>query len=232
MIHAEAPQGGQSEYAIAMADEIAVKPLSLSHEETAALPIPALTAWEAILKQAKLAHGSKVLVTGASGAAGAMLIQVASKILNAEVVGLASSANHVMLTELGASKVIDYNDPSWHEAIDDMDAVFDTVGGETLASSWRTLKKNGIILTVADPAPKWAFGRGKPEELQRYPDVKWLHFIVSADGGTLTKVASLLDDGTLKPIPVKVFEADEAVEAWKYAAQRGRRGKAVTRFMA
>lgn len=232
LLDANAPQGGQAEYVVAMANEVAIKPSSISHAEAAALPIPALTAWEAIFTHEKMRKGSKILVTGASGAVGVMLVQIASKLLNAEVIGLASAANHAMLIELGASKVIDYNDPSWHKTIENVDAVFDTVGGEVLAKTWSTVKKDGSIVTVGDPAPSWAFGRGKPEEAQTYPDVKWLHFIVSSDGETLSKVALLLDDGTLKPIPVKVYEVEQAVEAWKFAAQRGRKGKVVIRFVA
>ncbi|KAL7929258.1 NAD(P)-binding protein [Trichoderma chlorosporum] len=232
MIDADAPQGGQAEYAIALPDEIAAKSSSISHAEAAALPIPVLTVWEAIFKRAKLDHGSKILVTGASGAVGVMFVQVAKKLLNAEVIGLASPSNHGMLAELGASQVVDYNNLSWHEEIHDVDAVFDTVGGETLSNSWNTVKKTGIIVTVADPAPKWAFGRGQPDELQHHPEVRYLHFILSPDGNTLSKVASLIDDGTLKPISIVGFEVEEALEAWKFAAQRGRKGKAVIKFVA
>lgn len=232
MIDADAPQGGQSEYAIAMPKEIAVEPSSISHAEASALPIPALTAWEAIFKRANLDKGSKILVTGASGAVGVMLVQMAKKLLDAEVIGLASSSNHAMLAELGTDQCLDYNNINWHDEIRGVDAVFDTVGGETLSKTWNTVKETGIIVTVGDPAPAWAFDRGQPEELQNHPEVRWLHFIVSPDGDTLSKVASLIDDGTLKPIPVVAFEVEEAVEAWKYAAQRGRKGKAVIKFVA
>ncbi|PTB63219.1 NAD(P)-binding protein [Trichoderma citrinoviride] len=232
MLHADAPHGGQSEYAIAMPNEVAVKPSSISHAQAAALPIPALTAWEAIFKHTKLAQGSKIFVTGASGAVGAMLVQIARKFLNAEVIGLASPSNHAMLAELGATKVLDYSSPEWYAKVHGMDAVFDTVGGDIFSKSWRVVKENGYIVTVGDPAPKWAFGRGQPEELQTYPNVKCLHFIVSPDGDALSEVASLIDDGALKPIPVQVFEVEEAVEAWKYASQRGRKGKAVIKFQA
>ncbi|KAL6797235.1 NAD(P)-binding protein [Trichoderma sp. SZMC 28013] len=232
MIDADAPQGGQSEYTIAMPNEIAAIPSSISHAQAAALPIPALTAWEAIFKRANLDKGSKILVTGASGAVGVMLVQMAKKLLNAEVVGLASSSNHAMLAELGADQLLDYNNINWQDEIHGVDAVFDTVGGETLTKTWNTVKETGIIVTVGDPAPKWAFGRGQPEELQNHPEVKWLHFILSPDSDALSRVASLIDDGTLKPIPIVAFEVEEAVEAWKFAAQRGRKGKAVIKFVA
>ncbi|KAK4072917.1 uncharacterized protein Triagg1_5594 [Trichoderma aggressivum f. europaeum] len=232
MIDAEAPQGGQSEYAIAMPNEIAVKPSSISHAEAAAIPIPALTAWEAIFKHSNLDKGCKILVTGASGAVGVILVQMAKKLLNAEVIGLASSSNHAMLAKLGTDQVLDYNNADWNEKIHGVDAVFDTVGGEILSKTWTTVKGTGIIVTVGDPAPNWAFGRGQPEELQNHPEVKWLHFIVSPDGDALSRVASIIDDGTLKPIPVVAFEVEEAVEAWEFAAQRGRKGKAVIKFVA
>ncbi|EHK18633.1 uncharacterized protein TRIVIDRAFT_50895 [Trichoderma virens Gv29-8] len=232
MIDAEAPQGGQAEYVIAMPNEIAIKPSSISHAEAAAIPIPALTAWEALFKRTNLDHGSKILVTGASGAVGVMFVQIAKKLLSAEVIALASTSSNTMLAELGANQVVDYNNLNWHQGIHDVDAVFDTVGGEILTKTWSTVKKSGIVVTVADPAPKWAFGRGQPEELQDHPEVRWLHFILSPDGDTLSRVASLIDDGTLKPIPVVAFEAERAIEAWKFAAQRGRKGKAVLEFVA
>ncbi|KAL7943861.1 NAD(P)-binding protein [Trichoderma barbatum] len=231
MIDAGAPQGGQAEYAIAEPNEVAIKPSSISHAQTAALPIPVLTAWEAIFKRTEIAHGSKILVTGASGAVGIMFVQLAKKLLNAEVIGLASLSNHAMLVELGASHVVDYSHVGWHEEIHNVDAVFDTVGGETFKKIWSTVKKAGTVVTVADPAPEWAFGKGQPKELQDHPDVKWLHFIVSPDSDVLSKVASLIDDGALKPIPVVAFEVEKAVEAWEFAAQRGRKGKAVIEFV-
>lgn len=230
MIAADAPQGGQSEYAIAMPNEVAIKPSSISHQQAAALPIPALTAWEAVFQHAKLAQGSKALITGASGAVGAMIVQIAKRLLNVEIIGLASPSNQTLLEELGVTRVVDYSSPDWHDRIHEVDAVFDTVGGETLSKAWRTVKKDGFIVTVGDPAPRWAFGRGQPAELQSYPDVKCLHFIVSPDCHILSHVASLIDDGSVRPIPVQMFELEEAVEAWRYASQRGRKGKAVIRF--
>ncbi|KAL7809281.1 NAD(P)-binding protein [Trichoderma gracile] len=230
MIAADSPQGGQSEYAIAMPNEVAIKPLSITHAQAAALPIPALTAWEAVFKRMKLRKGSTALATGASGAVGAMFVQIAKKLLNAEVIGLASASNHNMVKELGATKVLDYGSLDWCDKVQGVDAVFDTVGGEVLSMAWRTVKHDGIIVTVGDPAPEWAFNGGEPEELQTYPGVKCLHFIVSPDSDALSHVASLIDDGALRPIPVRVFRADEAVEAWEYASLRGRKGKAVIQF--
>ena len=231
MLRAEIGQGGQADYVVARPNEVALKPKSLSHAEAAALPIPVLTAWEAIATHAKLKTGSKVLITGASGAVGVMLVQLARLLADAEIIALASPRNHDRLKTLGAHQVIDYNTPDWERGVKDVDAVFDTVGGSTLSKTWETVKEDGSIITVADPAPHWAFGKGKPYELKTHPRVQYVYFVVTADGKPLAKAASMLDKGGLKPIAVKAFPAEQGVEAWAYAAQRGRNGKAVIEFV-
>ncbi|POR30977.1 Reticulon-4-interacting protein 1, mitochondrial [Tolypocladium paradoxum] len=231
MLRTTAEQGGQAEYALASPDEVAPRPTSLSHAEAAALPIPILTAWEAIFEHARLQQGGRILVTGASGAVGVMLVQLASRLLGAEVTGLASEQNHAYLKELGASHVVDYRSPGWETSINDMDAVVDTAGSSALSKTWSTVKRDGIIITVADPPPPWASGKEQPDELRTHPDVKAKYFIVTARGGPLARVAALIDDGSVKPLPVKAFPADEAVEAWRYAGQRSRHGKAVIEFV-
>ncbi|KAL6400174.1 Reticulon-4-interacting protein 1, mitochondrial [Ilyonectria robusta] len=230
MLSANTSQGGQAEYAIASPDEVALKPTSISHQEAAALPIPILTAWEAIFTHAKVKKGSKVLVTGASGSVGVMLVQIASRLLNAEVIALASARNHAHLMELGASQAFDYMSPNWHQIIKDMDIVFDTAGGTILDRAWNTVKKDGAIVTVADPPPPWAFGRGKPEQLQDHPDVTWVYFVVTSRSEHLARVASLLDEGSLEPLAIKTFPVENAADAWAYGGRRGRKGKAVIEF--
>lgn len=230
MLSAEFASGGQAEYVVADPQELASKPTSISHAQAAALPIPFLTAWEAIFVHAKVERASKVLVTGATGAVGNVLVQVASRVLGCEVVALASAKNEAYLKTLGANTVVDYNSPDWQDSIKNVDAVFDTVGSETLAKAWSCVKEDGYIVTVADPAPSWAFGKSEAEELKVHPRVKCIYFIVTASGEILSKVAELLDNGTLTALPVNVFAADQALEAWKYAGQRGKSGKAVIEF--
>lgn len=231
MLRASADQGGQAEYVTAAPEEVTPKPMSISHVQAAALPIPILTAWEAIYKHAKLQPGSRILVTGASGAVGLMLVQLAYRLFGAEVIGLASPRNHGLLTDLGVSLAVDYNLEHWENRVGKVDAVFDTVGGRTLNIGWNTVKEGGVVVTVADPPPPWAFGGGEPNELKEHPRVRWVYFIVSAQGKPLATVATLIDNGTIRPIPVKAFQAAQALKAWEYALQRSREGKAVIQFM-
>lgn len=231
MLKASSDAGGQAEYVLITPKEIAPKPVTISHAQASALPIPFLTAWEAIYQHAKVQKGSKVLVTGASGAVGLILVQIASKVLGCEVVALASAKNHEYLKSLGASVLVDYHTPNWEDSVNGVDAVFDTVGEKTLAKSWKCVKSNGSIVTVADPPPPWSFGRGTPVELKDHPDVKWFYFVVTADGDVLSKLTSFLGEGKLVPIPIKTFGIGEGLEAWEYGGQRGREGKAVIAFV-
>ncbi|EGX92288.1 zinc-containing alcohol dehydrogenase, putative [Cordyceps militaris CM01] len=230
MIKAATRAGGQADFVAVGGNDVARKPARLSMGEAAALPIPVLTAWEALHEHTTIQKGDRVLVTGASGAVGTMLVQIASKVLGAEVTALASAKSHAHLQSLGASHCIDYHATGWESRVGAVDAVFDTVGSDVYRKSWRSLRQGGTMVTVADPPPEWAFSGGKPEELAGNPDAKFVYFIVTASGERLGATASLFDSGVLKPLPVVEFEADDALQAWKYAGQRGKDGKAVIKF--
>ncbi|KAM0339664.1 hypothetical protein ACHAPU_010846 [Fusarium lateritium] len=221
---------GQADFAICSAEEVAPKPAQLSHAEAAALPIPMLTAWEGILDHGNLTSDSRGLVTGASGAVGRMIVQLVKRLTGACVIALASTRNHDLLRSLGAEETIDYSNSEWETSIRTVDFVFDTVGGEVLAKTWEVVKSDGIIVTVGDPAPAWAFGQQTAPEVSKYPGVKHVHFIVAPHAERLMEGSRMLDAGLLKPLPVRIFPFAEAEQAWRYARQRGRREKVVIEF--
>ncbi|ERS96178.1 NADPH2:quinone reductase [Sporothrix schenckii 1099-18] len=226
---------GQAEYTICLADEVALKPDSITHEEAAALPIPVLTAWQAVVDHGKLTAGTtgmRILITGASGAVGMLAVQFAIRLADANVIALASSRNHRTLKQLGVQDVDlhDYNTPGWEANIKDVDVVFDTVGGDVLRKTWETVKSDGIIITVGDPAPAWAFGGGKAPESADYPDVRYMHFIVSPDSHTLARALEMIGDGSIKPLEVESIPVEKADQAWERARQRGRSKKIVITF--
>ncbi|KAJ5089771.1 hypothetical protein N7532_008455 [Penicillium argentinense] len=221
---------GQADYAICRADEVALKPKSISYEEAAALPIPLLTAWEALLDHGGIKAGMRVLITGASGAVGILAVQLAKKLFGVEVVALASSRNHEALQSVGADEVLDYNTIGWENQLDKVDLVFDTVGAGILEKAWTVVKENGAIVTVGDPAPAWAFGQGEAVEAASHPGVRYKHFIVSPNSERLGKAAEMVDQGVVRPLLVKEFPFEEAEQAWNYARQRARGHKVVISF--
>ncbi|MEH2336700.1 NADP-dependent oxidoreductase [Nostoc sp.] len=84
--------GGFAEYAIAKIGDIAAKPRSLDFENTAAIPLGALTAWQALFDLAQISSGQRILITGASGGVGSLAVQLA-KAKGAYVIGTASGRN-------------------------------------------------------------------------------------------------------------------------------------------
>lgn len=222
---------GQAEYVISLPNEVALKPNSVSHAEAAALPIPLLTAWEALTEHGNVKAGMRVFVTGASGAVGTLTVQLLKNVIGAHVVALASSRNHELLKKLGADEVFDYNTSGWEKNVNGVDMVFDTVGGYILAKTWGCVKEDGVIVTVGDPAPDWAFGRGKAPESADHPNVQYFHFIVSPNAERLGEAGRMIDAGSLSTLPIKPFPFKEAKAAWEYAQKRGRAGKGVINFV-
>lgn len=222
---------GQAEYATCLAGEVAAKPASLSHDEAAAMPIPFLTAWEAIVDHGGAKPGMRVLITGASGAVGSLAVQLATNLAGCYVTALASCRNHDALKGLGAHEVVDYNSPGWERQVRDMDLIFDTVGGDILTKTWATVKRNGAIITVGDPTPPWAFGAGEPAESASLPGVRYKHFIVSPSSERLARLSEMLSDGSIRALAVGSFPVDEAQQAWAHARVRNRGPKVVVSFV-
>lgn len=155
----------------------------------------------------------KVLVTGAGGAVGSVAVQIAAR-CEAEVVALASSRSEEKVRELGAQEAVDYNDESWSAEVRGVDVVFATVGGGVLGKCWEVVRPDGMIITVGDPAPKWAFGRGPAEEAGRYPVVRYEYFIVSPSLEALSTAAGMIDAGLIEVSRVEAFPYEKAEQAW------------------
>ncbi|PYJ17761.1 MAG: NADPH:quinone reductase, partial [Verrucomicrobia bacterium] len=131
--------GGYAQYALVKEGEAALKPKSLTYVEAAAVPIVALTAWQALIDSAKLSAGQTVLIHGGSGGVGSFAIQIA-KARGAKVIATASTANQDLLKELGADVAIDYTKQKFEDVAKDIDVVLDSVGKDTLARSYGVIK--------------------------------------------------------------------------------------------
>lgn len=139
---------------------VATLPADMDAAVAAALPVAGLTAWQALLEEAQVTAGQRVLVHAAAGGVGHLTVQLA-KLLGAEVIGTASARNAEFVQGLGADEVIDYSTRPFEDQVSDVDAVIDCVGGEVLEHSYRVLKPGGIAVTMAarpDPAPAEALG--------------------------------------------------------------------------
>src|SRR5436305_3589034 len=152
--------GAQAEYCLARPADVARKPASVDHARAAATPISALTAWQGLFERGRLAAGERVLIHGGAGGVGGFAVQLARR-RGARVTATASAGNVDFVRGLGADEVIDYRAERFEGRVRGVDAVFDTVGGDTLQRSWGVMKPGGRLVTVA------ASEEGSPDERTR-----------------------------------------------------------------
>jgi NADPH:quinone reductase-like Zn-dependent oxidoreductase len=209
--------GGWAEYAVLAENEAALKPKSATFVEAAAVPMGALTSWQALIDTAKLSAGQTILIHGGSGGIGSFAVQIA-KAKDARVIATASTANQDLLKRLGADVAIDYTKTKFEEVAKDVDVVFDTVGRDTLARSYPLVKKGGIVTTIVS--------RPDPAQLEKYGirgSSVWSH----PDGNELAEITKLIEAGKIKPVVGQVMPFADAVKASQQAETHHTRGKIV-----
>lgn len=209
--------GGYAEYALANPDEVATKPANLDFPHAAAIPLAALTAWQAMFDIGKLSAGQKILITAAAGGVGSLAVQLA-KARGAIVTGLASGANEAFVRALGGDAFVDYTKQPFDEVITDMDVVFDAVGGDTFERAFTCLKKGGSLVTaVAFPTP----GQGA------HYGVKAVRVYCQPNRNELREISQLVVAGQLKSYVSNVFPLEQVGAAHQLSKQGRTRGKII-----
>lgn len=197
--------GGYAQYAAAKRASIARKPASLGFIEAASAPVVTVTAWQMLFDRANVSSGQTVLVHGAAGNVGAYAVQLAHW-ARARVIAVAGTADADYVRGLGADEVIDYRTQRFEERVRNVDAVIDTVGGETQMRSFPVLKRGGMLVSsVSQPS----------QDLAAKYEVRTAFFIVSVPAAQLERIAELFDAGVLKPavgIVLRLADAGKAHE--------------------
>ena len=211
--------GGFAEYAVAPAADMARKPASLDFIQAAAVPLGALTAWQAMFDVAGLASGQRLLVTSSSGGVGSLAVQLA-KARGAHVTAMASGRNEEYVRSLGVDEFIDYTRQPFEQVARDMDVVFDTVGGDTFQRAFPTLRRGGFLVTsVAFPTDE---GRRHGVSVERVQ--------CKADAGQLASIRDLVDAGKLRAHVATVLPLAEVRQALALSEGGRTRGKIVLRI--
>lgn len=221
--------------------DLALKPVTASMEEAGALPLVALTAWQALVERGNVRPGQKVLVHAGAGGVGSIAIQLA-KHLGATVATTASAGNGDFVRGLGADVVIDYRAQDFEQLLTGYDLVLDSLGGENLEKSLRILKPGGKAIGITGP-PDPAFARraglspvlrlaikGLSSKIRRQAKklgVSYEFLFMQASGEQLRRISALIDDGVIRPVVGKVFPFEQAPQALESLALGGIRGKAV-----
>jgi NADPH:quinone reductase-like Zn-dependent oxidoreductase len=208
--------GAAADFVSVPANVLAPKPTSLDHFQSAALPLAALTAWQALFDRGRLEEGQRVLISGAAGGVGHLAIQLARG-RGAYVIGAASAAKLPSVESFGAHEVLDPTGTPLEDVGEPMDLVFDTVGGDLLTRAPAILRPGGMLVSIAEEPPETSLGARIDAE----------YFVVEPNRDQLIQIAHLADRGELKPAIDSVFPLVEAHAAFSRSVERVTSGKVI-----
>jgi NADPH:quinone reductase-like Zn-dependent oxidoreductase len=208
-----ARNGSLAQYVAVEARNLAPLAADVDHVTAAALPISGLTAWQALFAHAHLTTGQSVLIHGAAGGVGSIAVQLARGV-GARVIGTGRAEDRDTALGLGADAFIDLQAESL-EDIDEVDVVFDVIGGEILEHSTELVRPGGTLVTIAEPVTV-------------HPrDGRAVFFVVEPDRARLADLAQRLRDGRLKPLVGAVRPLAETAAA--FAPDKRTPGKTIIR---
>ena len=210
--------GAFAEMAITKVENVALKPKTLNYEESAALPLVGVSAWQALVENMGLKSDQKILIHGGAGGIGSIAIQLA-KTIGAFVATTVSANDKQFVHSLGANEIIDYKSQNFEDIIHQYDRVYDTVGGETYKRSFKVLKKeSGIIVSMLEQPN---------QELMGQYGVKAIFQFTQVNRERLTKLAQWVDQNNIKVNVEKMFSLEEAAAALDYVKDIHPRGKVI-----
>ncbi len=213
--------GAYAEYIVIRESEMALKPKTLDHIHAAALPLAGLTAWQTLFDAGGLSAGQRVLIHGAAGGVGHLAVQLA-KWKGAHVIGTASEKNHDFLRKLGVDQVIVYQTVRFEEAVQPVDVVLDTMGGEVQTRSWKVLRRGGILVSIASPpSAEDAAAHGARQAF----------VFTQPNAAQLVEIAQLADEEKLKAIVETILPLSDATRGQELSQRAHTRGKIVLRVV-
>jgi NADPH:quinone reductase-like Zn-dependent oxidoreductase len=222
MIRFPKPGAAYAEYTTAPITDIARKPTTIDHVHAAAVPLAALTAWQALFEQVHLSENHTILITGAAGGVGHFAVQLA-KAKGAYVIGTASARNADFLRGLGVNQVIDYTTTPLDKAVQGVDVVFDTVGGQTRERAIDVLKRGGTLVSTVVGRPS--------EEHVAATGIQAHGMLVHPSSEQLVQIARLIDEDRVRPIVDTAFPLTDARKAHELSESGHVRGKVVLRIV-
>ncbi|HEX4658383.1 MAG TPA: NADP-dependent oxidoreductase [Streptosporangiaceae bacterium] len=213
--------GALAEYVAVEARNLARKPASIPAAEAAAVPMAALTAWQALFSHGGLRGGQTVVIAGAGGGVGSFAIQLARD-AGARVVGIGRERARELILDLGADQFVEA-DSSELGQVGEADVVFDLAGGDLVKRYWSMVRRGGVIVSVV--APIGGDGPGQ----QREDEIRTVFFVVEPDRAQLDEVAGRIGTGQLRPVVGQVTELADGPRAFAVKQAGGVPGKVVLR---
>ncbi len=200
-----------AEFVAANPMDLALKPTNLDFNESASIPLAALTAYQALVNLGELAKGSKVLINGCSGGVGHLGVQIA-KVLGAEVTGVCSTKNVALAKKLGADKVIDYTKENVVDTDVKYDIFFDAVANQSYSKVKPILNKYGRYISTL---PSVGVILNSITGLFSSKKAKMIN--AKSNPKELQIITEMIENGKVNPVIDKIFPLEDIREAHRYS---------------
>ena len=236
--------GSIAEFAIVPQGAAVLMPSNLSFAQAAAIPMVALTSWQALKEHAGLEAGQKVFIPAGSGGIGTFAIQLA-KHFGAHVATTVGTGGIELVRDLGADEIIDYGRQRFETVLDNYDVVLATIGGDSVEKAIGVLRPGGRIVSLVGP-PDAAFAKSRRLNpvltlvfrlmsrrtigLSRKRGVDYTFMFVRPDGHQLEQIGDLLRSERVRPVIDRIFPFEQAGEALAHLALGRAKGKIVVRM--
>jgi len=207
--------GAFAEFASTKSSQVGKMPANLSYTDSAAIVMTGLSAYQVIYEHMNLQAGQTILIHGGAGGIGSVAIQMARH-LGVRVIATASGEGIAFAKDLGADEVIDYKLQKFEDLVTGVDAVFDTVGGETYDKSFGVMKMGGVIVSMTAQPNK---------ELSEKFGVSAIYQSTHTSTEQLDKLAKLINEGIVTVRVDKVFALDQIKQAFEARESGSVKGK-------
>jgi NADPH:quinone reductase-like Zn-dependent oxidoreductase len=211
--------GSFAQYMALPESYLAIRPQKLSMEESGGIPLVGLTAYQSLFEAGTLSKDDTLLILGASGGVGTLAVQLA-KTVGANVIAVASKANHDYMKGLGADETVDYNENHLGKAVseimpDGVDMIFHCSRGDSLNQSIETLKPDGRLVSITNRQP----------DIRN--DIKFEYVFVEPNALQLQHIQQLTDEGNITLPELKTFELEDTAKALNQIETLHTKGKLV-----
>ncbi|MCW8796690.1 MAG: NAD(P)-dependent alcohol dehydrogenase [Chlorobium sp.] len=217
--------GAFAEYVTVNSKVIVPKPVNLSYEKTATLPLAACTALSG-LKKGNIQPGQNVLIVGSTGSVGPFAVQIA-KSFGAEVTAVCSGKKAGFVRSMGADHIIDYTTEDFRDNDNAYDLVLGIAGTHSMSDFKKKLTPTGTYVNIGGSMKQFSNAFTTGPLLYLFSRQKFSILMYMADQKTLQEVKKMAEEGTIKPTITKTFSLDQISDAYSYYESGHAAGKIV-----
>jgi NADPH:quinone reductase-like Zn-dependent oxidoreductase len=217
-VYGELESGTFAEFVAAPAALLARKPVNLSFEQAATVPLSGMTALLGLRDAGSVKPGQRVLINGASGGVGTFAVQIA-KALGAEVTAVASARNAELVRSLGADHVIDYGRDDFTLGTTRYDVIFDLIGNHTLTELRGALTPKGTLVLSSGTGGRVLGPMGrllKAVVISPFVSQTLSLFTQNGSSQTLDELRELIEAGQVTPAIDRTYPLADAPAAMRY----------------